>query len=181
MESMLYVFFPDNVFLPCARGLDFDISLCGNEIRWLVMNRMAHILKNNPDVIGHKRSFVKQSRGGLLIYILLYCRRVSTLFCVLPALLRRPNRSFHPEAYRGFQYVSKITDQFTKWTVVYLLAKKSLAFDSFHLFITSVVIPCGSRVIRWRADKGGEYTGEAFKQYCVDTGITQDFTATNSP
>ena len=88
---------------------------------------------------------------------------------------------FTPEAYRGFKHVSKIIDQFTRGTAVYLLENKSCAFDSFRLFVTSTVIPCGGRVIRWRADKEEEYTSEAFKQYCLETGITQEFTATNTP
>ena len=88
---------------------------------------------------------------------------------------------FTPEAYEGFKYASTIIDQFTRWTVVYLLENKSFAFDLFRLSVTSTVTPCGGRVIRWRADKGGEYTSEAFKQYCLETGITQAFTATNTP
>ena len=88
---------------------------------------------------------------------------------------------FTPEAYGGFKYVSNITDQFTKWTAVYLLENKSCAFDSFCLFVTSIVIPCGGRSIRWRADKGGGCTSEAFKQYCLETGITQELAATNTP
>ena len=64
---------------------------------------------------------------------------------------------------------------------VYLLENISCAFDFFRLFATSFVIPCGGRVVRWRADKGGEYTSEAFKQYCLETGITQEFAATNTP
>ena len=89
--------------------------------------------------------------------------------------------SFTPEAYGGFKCVNKITDQFTRWTTVYLLENKSFAFDSFRLFVTSAVIPCGSRVLFWRADKGGECTSEAFKHYCLETGITQKFAATNTP
>ena len=88
---------------------------------------------------------------------------------------------FTPEAQGGFKYVSKITDQFTRGTTVYLLENKSCAFDSFRLFVTSTAIPYGGRVIRWRADKRGEYTSEAFKQYCLETGITQEFAATNTP
>ena len=53
---------------------------------------------------------------------------------------------FTPEAYGGFKYVSKITDQFTRWTAVYLLEKKSSAFDSLRLFVTSTAIPCGAGV-----------------------------------
>ena len=30
MESTLYIFLPDGVFLPCDHGLDSDISLCEN-------------------------------------------------------------------------------------------------------------------------------------------------------
>ena len=86
-----------------------------------------------------------------------------------------------PEAYGGFKYISNITDQFTRWTAVYLLENKRCAFDSFRLFVTSTVIPCGGRVTRWRADRGGEYTNEAFKQYCLKTGITKEFAATNTP
>ena len=88
---------------------------------------------------------------------------------------------FTPEAYGGFKYVSKITDQFTRWTAVYLLENKSCAFDSFRLFVTSSVIPCGGRVICWRAKNGGEYTSEAFKQYYLETGVPREFAATNTP
>ena len=81
--------------------------------------------------------------------------------------------SFTLKAYGGFQDVSRTTDQFAKCIAVYLLANKRLAFDSFRLFITLlVVIPCGDRVIHWRADKEGEYTGQTSKQYSSETGIT---------
>ena len=89
--------------------------------------------------------------------------------------------AFTPEAYEGFKYASKITDQFTRWTVVYLLENKSCTFNTFRLFVTLTVIPCGGRVIRWRADEEEEYTSEAFKQYYLETGITQEFGATNTP
>ena len=32
MESTLYVFLPDGVFLPCDHGLNLDISSCENSI-----------------------------------------------------------------------------------------------------------------------------------------------------
>ena len=88
---------------------------------------------------------------------------------------------FEPAARGGYEYVSKITDQFTKWTAVYLLCTKNLALASLQLFVTSTGVPFGSRIVIWRADKGGEYTGEDFKAYCQETGITQQFAATNAP
>ena len=88
---------------------------------------------------------------------------------------------FTPEAYGDFKYVSKITNQFTRWTAIYLQENKSCAFDSFRLFVTSTAIPCCGRVNRWRDGKGGEYMSEAFKYICSETGITQAFAATNTP
>ena len=59
--------------------------------------------------------------------------------------------------------MSDITDQFTKWAVAYLLYTKDQALASLQLFVTLTVIPFGSRIATWRADKGGKYTGEDFK------------------
>ena len=55
---------------------------------------------------------------------------------------------FKPTAHGGFKFVSKITDQFTKWTAVYLLCSKDQALASLQLFVTSTVIPLGKRIIR---------------------------------
>ena len=55
------------------------------------------------------------------------------------------------------------------------------ALQSLQLFVGSTVIPFGGRIVRWRADKGGEYTAEEFRQYCLETGIVQEFAATNTP
>ena len=44
-----------------------------------------------------------------------------------------------------------------------------------------MVIPFSSRVVRFRADKGGEYTGKSFHAYCLETSIKQELAATNIP
>ena len=88
---------------------------------------------------------------------------------------------FKPAARGGYEYVSKITDLFTKWTVVYMFCTKDQALASLQPFVTSTVIPFGSRIVTWRVDKGDKYTGEGPKTYCQETGITQQFAATNTP
>ena len=88
---------------------------------------------------------------------------------------------FTPVTIGGYKYVSKITDEYTKWTAVYLLTNKNQALKSLELFVGSMVIPFGGRIVRWRADKGGEYTGDEFRQYCLEKGIIQEFAATNTP
>ena len=88
---------------------------------------------------------------------------------------------FKPVARGGHEYVNKLTDQFTQRNAVYLLCTKDQTLASLQLFVTSTVIPFGSRIVTWRADKGGKYTGGDFKAYCQETGITQQFATTNTP
>ena len=89
---------------------------------------------------------------------------------------------FKTTAGVGYEYVSKMADQLTKWTTVYLLYTKDQALASLQqLFVASTVIPFGIRIVTWQADKDGEYTGEDFKAYCQETGITQQFAATTTP
>ena len=65
-----------------------------------------------------------------------------------------------PAARGGYEYVSKITHQFTKWTAVYVLCTKNQTLASLQLLVTSTVVPFGSRIVTWRADKSDQYTGE---------------------
>ena len=95
--------------------------------------------------------------------------------------LWRPDGPLETRGSWRLQYVSKFIDQFAKWTVVYLLCTKDQAPESLQLFVTSTVIPFGSRIVTWRADTVGEYTGEDLKAYCQETGITQQLAATNTP
>ena len=80
-------------------------------------------------------------------------------------------------ANSGYKYVSKITDKYIKWTAVYLLTNEK----SLLLFVSSTIVPFGDRIVRWRADKGSDYTGEEFRQYCLETDIIQEYVATNTP
>ena len=78
---------------------------------------------------------------------------------------------FTSVAISDYTYVSKVTDEYTKWTAVYLLANKNKALESLQLFVGSTDISFGGRIVCWRADKGDEYTGEEFRRYYLETGI----------
>ena len=43
------------------------------------------------------------------------------------------------------------------------------------------MIPSGHRLKRLRSNRGGEYTGLEYREDCLQTGIKQEFTATNTP
>ena len=52
---------------------------------------------------------------------------------------------FKPTARGGYEFVGKITDQFTKWSAIYLLCSKDQALASLQLFFTSIVTPLRKR------------------------------------
>ena len=76
---------------------------------------------------------------------------------------RDPMWTFTLVAISGYKYVSNVNDACTKLIAVYLLTNKNQALWSLELFVRSTVIPFGGRIIRWRTDKCGEYTGEKFR------------------
>ena len=78
-------------------------------------------------------------------------------------------------------YVSKISDEHTKWTEIYLLRVKGNALSSFQSFVLSVGILSGSRVERLRADKGGEYISNEQRGYCLQTGVSLEYANTSTP
>ena len=88
---------------------------------------------------------------------------------------------FTPEALGAYKYVSKISDEHTRWTEIYLLKSKEGALHAFQSFVQSMVIPSGVCVERLRADKGGEFIVNDFKGYCTQTGVLLEYASTNTP
>ena len=86
-------------------------------------------------------------------------------------------RQLTPEALGGYKYVSKISDEHTRWTEIYLLKSKDGALHAFQSFVQSMVIPSGFRVERMGADKGGGFVGNDFKDYCTQTGVLLEYAA----
>ena len=86
-----------------------------------------------------------------------------------------------PEALGGYKYITKISDEYTKWTEPYLLKSKHDDLSSFQVFVQTVVIPSGFRVERLRVDKGGEFISKEFQDYCLQTGVSLEYASTNTP
>ena len=87
---------------------------------------------------------------------------------------------FTPEALGTYKFVSKIFDKHTRWTEIYLLKSEDGALQAFQSFVQSKVVPIGVRVEWLRADKGGEFIGNDFKDYCTQTGVLLDYASTNT-
>ncbi len=84
-------------------------------------------------------------------------------------------------ALDGSRYISKFTDHNTRFKAVYTIRSKDQAFETLNYFIQDYVIPRGHRIQRLRCDRGGEYTASYYQDFCKETGIVQEFAATNTP
>ena len=71
-------------------------------------------------------------------------------------------------------YVATFTDHHTRLNSVYVLSKKNEAIAALINYIQDVEIPSGHRLQHLRSDRGGEYTGLKYREYCMQTGIRQE-------
>ena len=76
-----------------------------------------------------------------------------------------------PAALGGCECVSKITHKYTKWTEVFFIQAKREAEGTIKLYVKSPVAPLGYRIVCLRADRGTQYTGSTFQEYCRHTAI----------
>ncbi|CAM9838564.1 unnamed protein product, partial [Sphacelaria rigidula] len=82
-----------------------------------------------------------------------------------------------PPALGGYNYVSKFTDQVTKWKEIFPIKDKSDSID----YLKSLVVSSELRVKRLRTAGGRECTSDALKDYCLQTVIRHEFALTNAP
>ena len=88
---------------------------------------------------------------------------------------------FIPAAHGDQKYASKITDQFSRWTPVYLYCSKDQALALLQVYVTSMVTLLRSRTVRIRVDKGSEKNVKYFHACSLKTDIKQEFATSNTP
>ena len=86
-----------------------------------------------------------------------------------------------PASGAGNSHVAKSTDHHTRLKSGYFLSEKNEAIDALINYTQDVVIPSGHRRQRLPSDRGSKYTGLRYREYCLNTGIKQEFAATNTP
>ena len=65
----------------------------------------------------------------------------------------------------GNKYIIIFIDDFSKYTIVYLLKNKSDAFENFQIFLKQVENQFGRKIKRTRSDRGCEYESSAFNSF----------------
>lgn len=83
--------------------------------------------------------------------------------------------------FDGYQYYVVFIDDFTHVTVTYLMKRKSEVLSKFQEYCEAVESHFGLKLSRLRCDNGGEYTGTAFKNFCVKKGIVIEYTVPYNP
>ena len=85
------------------------------------------------------------------------------------------------QAKGGYEYFITFTDDYSRFGYVYLMKRKSEAFEKFKEFKAEVENQLGKRIKAIRSDCGGEYLLGDFKDYLIENGIVSPMTALGTP
>lgn len=90
-------------------------------------------------------------------------------------------RPISPESYDRRRYMMTFVDDYTHFTVVYLLQSKSEAFKYFKIYEAMSTAHFNTRLSRFRCDNGREYISTEMKNYFEEKGIQFEFTMRYTP
>ena len=76
----------------------------------------------------------------------------------------------------GAWYFLIFVDDKSMFTWAYFIRRKNNVFKYFKEFIIKVEKKTSKYIKILRSDQGGEYTSGAFRRYCTENGIQQQFT-----
>ncbi|KAJ0828650.1 putative RNA-directed DNA polymerase [Helianthus annuus] len=86
-----------------------------------------------------------------------------------------------PQTKGGNRYFMLLVDDFTRYMWVYLLETKDQAFQKFKWFKAEAEKEGKCKVKMLRTDRGGEFTSQAFNEFCRNEGIKRQLTAPYTP
>lgn len=103
-----------------------------------------------------------------------------------------------PIAWDGSKYFVTFIDDFTHFTVVYVIEKKSEVLEKFKQYTTMVEVQFQAKVAEYsvginlrdhitsmigrvKCDNGGEYTSNEFNDFCEQRGIQLNCTVPYNP
>jgi len=81
----------------------------------------------------------------------------------------------------GALYFGTFTDDFSRWTDVVFLQKKSDVLAGYKKWLNKAQLHTGSTIMVLRSDNGGEYVSSAFKALQDKNGTTHQTTVPDTP
>ncbi|KXJ62412.1 hypothetical protein RP20_CCG010927 [Aedes albopictus] len=81
----------------------------------------------------------------------------------------------------GCRYFMAITDDFTRFSVVYFLRRKSEATAFIKQYVQEMKTSFGRPPKIIRSDQGGEFQNQALATFCRQEGIQQQFSTSHTP
>ena len=79
------------------------------------------------------------------------------------------------------RYFITFIDDCSRFCYVYTLKHKDEALEKFIIFKTESETQTGKVLKRLRSDRGGEYTGTSFNEFCKSNGIIHEVTPLYTP
>lgn len=86
-----------------------------------------------------------------------------------------------PETTDGHKYFQVIIDDYSHFTMVYLLKRKSEAEENVISYIKQIKADLNVKTARIRMDNGGEFSSTYFKKFCRSKGIKMEYTMAYTP
>lgn len=86
-----------------------------------------------------------------------------------------------PVSIDGENYFVTFIDDWSRFTVVYLMNSKDQVTSKFKEYEAYVSAKFGSKISRFRCDNGGEYRASAFRKFCKKKGIQIEWTVPYTP
>jgi hypothetical protein len=86
-----------------------------------------------------------------------------------------------PISFGGNKYFITFIDDFSRKSWVYFLKEKSSALAVFKNFKAFTEAESNYKLVAVRSDRGGEYTSNAFQEFCKENGIRHQLTVAYTP
>ncbi|KAL2497245.1 Retrovirus-related Pol polyprotein from transposon TNT 1-94 [Abeliophyllum distichum] len=81
----------------------------------------------------------------------------------------------------GYEYFITFTDDYSRFGYIYLMTRKSEAFEKFKAYRTEVEKHLSKSIKTFRSDRGGEYLSGEFRDYLTENGIVSQLSAPGTP
>ena len=85
------------------------------------------------------------------------------------------------EARGKYRYYVSFTDNFTRYTQIYLMRQKSEAFEKYTSLAAWVRTQFGVEIKKFHSDRGGEFRSDEFSKYLTKHGTIRSLTCHDMP